>query len=752
MIEKYLQTFDKNMQRVGILVDAIDVQRRRRLNSDYELSFLLPMTSDDFLEKVQLKGHVLDERGQYYVINSRQRVRDGRKLTAAIVATHVMFKLMDFKMPYHSYIAEAYGVHISRLTDAITAATDGKFRFSIDDTFDLCDVKDWGRGNAMQALHALVNMYKCEIEPDNFTIHLRKEIGADNGLQYRIRKNIVGSTFRDDVSSLVTRIFAQMKDGRTFIGLDASHLTEEERSLLSQVPGAIVNGKIAVNYLISPDYTTWASDTIPYFDGEITEQDVEDPLKLLEATRKALRDREAPLLELTVNAADLFKLDKTEPKPGLGDTVRCIDPEMGIEKLTARIIELTEYPYAMDKHAQAIVANVMQRDYDDIIADLERSKRAVNNMFSGGRIRTDVFENATKQAITDINNSKTELIYPPEGGILAQEKTDPLRQVRLTSAGLGISTDGWKTIRSAITADRVVAEQVVGQLGNFVTMEIGADNNVTKINTNGISAGHAEFHRAPFRLDMEGNLVANSLTANRAKIFASDFRDGEIVGSSIDVGNGQFTVDRHGNMFAGNGRFRGDISASEISGSKVYGTDIHGGTITGTKIRTSERGRRIEMNQYGLKTYDDREANRIQIDTGTNEGAASVVFCDSNGSSVGRIGSYSDSGGLSIFGDRISIGSNDTSNPISMLGATSFRGPTTFDSSVTFNGGVENLEIDQGAVKGLRDRLISIESQLQELQRSLNNHRHTVSIPSHNHGNPKNQSSGGGDYTTSSRQ
>ncbi|WP_256702534.1 hypothetical protein [Paenibacillus sp. P32E] len=62
----------------------------------------------------------------------------------------------------------------------------------------------------------------------------------------------------------------------------------------------------------------------------------------------------------------------------------------------------------------------------------------------------------------DINNSKTELIYPKDGGILAQEKTNPLEQVRLTSKGLGISTDGWNTIRSAVTARGVLAETVIG--------------------------------------------------------------------------------------------------------------------------------------------------------------------------------------------------------------------------------------------------------------------------------------------------
>lgn len=277
------------------------------------------------------------------------------------------------------------------------------------------------------------------------------------------------------------------------------------------MPGTIVNGKLAVNYLISPYAQYWASDSVPFYDGEIIEQDIEEPEELLKATRKALREQENVTLEVTVSTADLFKIDNTEPKPHLGDTVMCIDPAMDMNKLKARITELTEYPYSRDKHSEPTISNVNLRDYADIISDLERSKNIVNNSFSNGKIRTEVFEAYAKQAVIDINNSKTELIYPPEGGILAQEKTNPLEQVRLTSKGIGISTDGWKTIRAAITARGVLAEQIIGQLGSFVSLVIGSGNNVTKINTNGISAGNDDYTIAPFRVDMQGNVVARSI-------------------------------------------------------------------------------------------------------------------------------------------------------------------------------------------------------------------------------------------------
>ena len=93
---------------------------------------------------------------------------------------------------------------------------------------------------------------------------------------------------------------------------------------------------------------------------------------------------------------------------------------------------------------------------------------------------------------------------------------------------------------------------------------------------------------------------------NTAQINSSDFNNGSIVGSSINVGNGQFTVDTAGNMYAGKGTFRGDITT--------------GSTITGALIRTAASGRRMEVDAQGLRTYDANSTNRIRINTGSDNG------------------------------------------------------------------------------------------------------------------------------------
>jgi phage minor structural protein len=595
-----LQVFDKNLKRTGYLVHADQVERKRRINSDYELTFLVPMNSEDY-QKIQLKGHVKDERGQFYVINSRQRDRTDARRMAKIHCMHVMFKLADFKFPYSSYIEEAYGVNISTLTDLISSATGGKFTFSIDDSFDLKDVKDFGRGNCLQALNDIIKLYECEIEPDNFVIHIKKKIGDQNSeLQYRLKKNIISDSFMDDTRALVTRMYSQMKDGLTFIGLDASNLTSEEYDLLSAIPGAIVNGKLAVNYLISPYWETWANDTNTFYDGEIILQDIEDPVELLEATRKALRENEVPQLDINVKAADLFKIDHTEPKPNLGDTVLLIDSGMEMNSIEARIIEITEYPFDKSRHSEVKLANFMKRDFEDIIADLDRSKRIVDDLISGGRVRVGAFEEFAKRAVIDINNSKTEVKYD-QRGIVLESKINPAHQVIHSSVGTILTTDGGQTARVAITAEGIAAPYIVGVLGEFA-----------QVRANQIIVGPAGEKIGDDLINSAATWNGKTTLLTPTGIYTGTIQANQINTTSLSAISANL----------------GTVTAGHIQGITINGALIDGTTIIGSTIMTAGPGvyPRIELNSNNNILKADTSAGYGIGLYAALTGQASLVF------------------------------------------------------------------------------------------------------------------------------
>lgn len=688
-----MQVFDKNFKRLGTLIDAFGIERRRRLNSDYELSFFVPMSSDDYLEKIQQKGHVMDDRGQHYVINSRKRDRSKKKLTALITATHVMFKLNDYKVPYDDYIAEAYGVHISTLLDKISEWTGGRFTFQVHDTFDLWDIKDFGRTNALAALNQVVNLFGAEIRPDNFVIHIHKKIGSQTDrYEYRTKKNIISDSFKDDATGLVTRMYAQMKDGRTWVGMSADNLTDEERSLLQSIPGAIQDGKVMVNYLLSPYVNYWGSNSVPFFDGENVQQDIEDPIELLRSTREELRKKEIPEIEMAITAADLHKIDRDERPPDLGDAASAYDPQMEMNRIAVRIMELTEYPYSIDQHSKVTLANFALKDDIDLIADLERSRKVMENLLSGGRIRADVFEAFARQAVIDINNSKSEVVYDTRG-IVLQDVDDSDVQMVLASRGLLISEDGGQTARTAITGRGISAEVITGQLGSFVSMLIGSGDDVTQINPNGIAAGHADFNSAPFRVDMKGNLVANKLTANSAQINTSNL-------NSSTWKDGYFT---------------GNITAQG---------EITGGTLTGALIRTAASGQRIEVSSPGLRAVDNVGRTRISISQSGRYGVAGTEYFDDSGVFQGIIAGLDD-GFYIEAGQRINL----------YASVIDFNGGTTdFMTNVDFSSNVDFTFAD--SVTGLT--MSSISGLLSALAGKVPYGTPTTSVSggAHNHGFP----------------
>ncbi len=156
---------------------------------------------------------------------------------------------------------------------------------------------------------------------------------------------------------------------------------------------------------------------------------------------------------------------------------------------------------------------------------------------------------------------------------------------------------------------------------NGGSIKIGEGANVLMANYQGFWAGAADMAGAPFSVDMQG----------RAKLF--------------------------------------DMEAS----GTIIGSEIRGGTVTGAIVRTSEAGRRIQMDQYGLYAYDDFGLVRISISANSNNSVAAIVFRDSVGNSAGEINSYNGEG-LTIYSDdRINIGGSSTLVPIEIIGTVGLR-------------------------------------------------------------------------------
>jgi len=82
-------------------------------------------------------------------------------------------------------------------------------------------------------------------------------------------------------------------------------------------------------------------------------------------------------------------------------------------------------------------------------------------------------------------------------------------------------------------------------------------------------------------IDTEGNAKFTGLV-EASTIKGSTVEGNDIIGGTINIGNGTFTVDSDGNLTATSADIEGDISASNISGSSFVGGSINIGSGTFT--------------------------------------------------------------------------------------------------------------------------------------------------------------------------
>lgn len=141
------------------------------------------------------------------------------------------------------------------------------------------------------------------------------------------------------------------------------------------------------------------------------------------------------------------------------------------------------------------------------------------------------------------------------------------------------------------------------------SLQVGYGSRVLRIDRDGLWIGAKRFADAPFSVDMEGRMVATSLT------ISGYIPTGGALG---DIGVGGIT-----------GTY---ISSGAITTPKLSATAIDGMTITGAEIRTSASGARVVMDGTTDTIYIyDASAKRMQLDNDE------ISFYNSSGTKLGGI-------------------------------------------------------------------------------------------------------------------
>jgi hypothetical protein len=149
-------------------------------------------------------------------------------------------------------------------------------------------------------------------------------------------------------------------------------------------------------------------------------------------------------------------------------------------------------------------------------------------------------------------------------------------------------------------------------LENVRTLQVGFGSKVLRADQRGIWLGGEDPTTAPFSVDMDGNMIANSVTLTGYIAVGgalSDIGSGNI--TSTYIGSSAITTSK----IQSNAVTASKISVSELSAITADIGSVTSGTITGALIRTSSSGDRVELDDGddAIRIYDTGGNKRMEL-------------------------------------------------------------------------------------------------------------------------------------------
>lgn len=534
------------------------------------------------------------------------------------------------------------------------------------------------------------------------------------------------------------------------------------------------------------------------YEKEWSDSNYTDAKQLYEQAKIEFKKINEPKFVASISIVNLFEIvsEKTNWEMlAIGDIIHVYHEKLGVN-LEAKLIEI-DYDYE-SKDISITIANTKEilNDKERFIKDLYNSISTSSSVSSsmpkwnesvvGVNEVQSVLDNVWDATSREIIASNNNTVTMDRKGIRIHDLSDPMKIVIMQHGKIALSNNGGDRWNTAIDATGVYAERLIGQIIAGTNLTITTNNGDFLVNNNGVmirdldlqvtrSDGKSKiilsaadgFHIQSksgnswidrLTADTDGNLTitGNFQTGSGNAIFRSDangiylgnsnfnsapFRvtpTGACTVSNINVTGGQFniggnfTVNSNGIMSATGANFSGTVSASTINGSTINGGTIAGSFISGGTISVFTDisiGNNIYMGN-GSSTYD-----RMIRFVGSGGYDSYIQFTGSSRSLI--LYSSMDmriTGGLDTFITGMAIHLNGT----------------TYLSSNTYIG--SSLVATKNDIAGFSSSITSLQNQINSLSSALNGksnigHTHTVTIPTHNHGNPQNANSGGGTYT-----
>lgn len=269
-----------------------------------------------------------------------------------------------------------------------------------------------------------------------------------------------------------------------------------------------------------------------WIEKSVSWDDVTDPAVLLEKARAYLTDLQFDNMELELSALDLHYLDVNYEAVKLLDEIRVISRPHGLDRLFP--VTKLEIPLDSPEQTQFKLGDTVKTSLTSvnnqisaaILQKIEALPKAHSILKEAKENATHIMNMATTGYITITKDDYgSETLYI--SNVRDYTKADKLWKWNMN--GLGYSNDGGKTFGLAITMDGSI-------VADYITTGV--------LNADVIRAGTLKDYGGNFILDF----ATGKLTMKKG---------------SINIGNGNFTVDEQGNLYARRGTFAGTLSGAK---------------------------------------------------------------------------------------------------------------------------------------------------------------------------------------------
>ena len=302
--------------------------------------------------------------------------------------------------------------------------------------------QDWGMSDRLSLFNDIIDQANVEFSVEGTVVHVMPAMGSDLSTIVRKKFNLDTAEIQTDNTSFATY-------GRGY-GVYSN-------------PDDTTSSRLEVEYK-SPLYDYYypkfgAIEAVPVADERYT-----IAANLLAAVKEKVDKSWA--ISLTLNLVDLQSVGYKYAMANPGDYITVIDENLNFSD-KVRIIKVTsDYDIRGTRTKTEVECGSLS------FAEQQKTSQSTLSNVAAGKIPVpnEWLTSQVQLATNSLLDARTELSFTDQG-IIAVDKSDANKVVILNSAGVGVSTDGGQTFKSAITANGVVAERIFGNLIKGITFE-----------------------------------------------------------------------------------------------------------------------------------------------------------------------------------------------------------------------------------------------------------------------------------------